>query len=250
MLYGAKLFLMTALVIAHRGASGEAPENTLAAFQRAIEANVDFVELDIHFSRDGEMMVIHDQTVDRTTSGQGKVSDLTRQEIQALDAGSWFSGEFRGEKVPTLEEVVELVKPTSVGLLIEIKKGSGLPQGFEERLTETIRRHELQSRVMIQSFDHDAVGAVKKADTSLAVAVLMDYSSPDPGSEARAVGAGTLALKSNLVTKEVVEQAHRSGLRLFVWTVNGVIDMRKMLTLGVDGIITDYPKRLHQTMDE
>lgn len=238
---------MISLVIAHRGASGEAPENTMAAFERAIEMKVDLIELDIHFSKDGEIMVIHDETVDRTTDGRGAIAEMTRNEVQALDAGSWFSPRFEGERVPTLSEVIELVKPTPVNLLIEIKQGRGLPHGFEKRLIQAIQEHNILSRVIVQSFNHAAVRKVKEENPSIATGALIDYRSPDPISEVKAAGAETLALKSSLVTREVIEKAHRNGLRVFVWTVNKLARIRKMLTLGVDGVITDYPSRVRRS---
>ncbi|MDA2930194.1 glycerophosphodiester phosphodiesterase [Acidobacteria bacterium AH-259-O06] len=240
-------FLMISLVIAHRGASGEAPENTMAAFERAIEMKVDLIELDIHFSKDGEIMVIHDETVDRTTDGRGAIAEMTRNEVQALDAGSWFSPRFEGERVPTLSEVIELVKPTPVNLLIEIKQGRGLPHGFEKRLIQAIQEHNILSRVIVQSFNHAAVRKVKEENPSIATGALIDYRSPDPVSEVKAAGAETLGLKSSLVTREVIEKAHRNGLRVFVWTVNKLARIRKMLTLGVDGVITDYPSRVRRS---
>ncbi|MDA2925906.1 glycerophosphodiester phosphodiesterase [Acidobacteria bacterium AH-259-G07] len=240
-------FLMISLVIAHRGASGEAPENTMAAFERAIEMKVDLIELDIHFSKDGEIMVIHDETVDRTTDGRGAIAEMTRNEVQALDAGSWFSPRFEGERAPTLSEVLELVKPTPVNLLIEIKQGRGLPHGFEKRLIQAIQEHNILSRVIVQSFNHAAVRKVKEENPSIATGALIDYRSPDPVSEVKAAGAETLGLKSSLVTREIIEKAHRNGLRVFVWTVNKLARIRKMLILGVDGVITDYPSRVRRS---
>jgi glycerophosphoryl diester phosphodiesterase len=234
------------LVIAHRGCSGRAPENTVAAFGLAIEMKVDLVELDVQFSNDKEIMVIHDETVQRTTNGRGEVAEMTREEIQQLDAGSWFSPRFKGRKVPTLAEVFQLVKPSRSDLLIEIKEGGSLPHNFEKTIVGVVQRYEMQNRVIVQSFSRAALGKTKQADPSLGIGLLIDYRSNNLVTEARAVGAETLVVKSNLIKGEIIEEAHRKGLRVFVWTVNRRAEIKKMLTLGVDGIITDYPERVHQ----
>lgn len=231
------------LLIAHRGASGEAPENTLAAFQRAIELKSDFVELDIQFYRAGKAVVIHDETVERTTNGRGRIAEMSLEEIRKLDAGSWFGAHFAGEKIPTLEDVIELVKPSSTQLLIEIKKGKDLPVGFAKTLVQVTRTHQMISRVIVQSFDHEAVQLVKTAEPSITTAAVIDYRSPDPVSQVKAAGAEILAIKWTLTTRNIVESAHQNGVRVFVWTVNQTENLQKMLALRVDGIITNYPAR-------
>ncbi len=231
------------LVIAHRGCSGEAPENTMIAFRTALAMKVDFIELDVRPSKDRVIMVIHDETVQRTTNGRGKVSGLTREETQRLDAGSWFSARFRGQKVPTLTEVLQFVKSFSCHLLIEIKEGESLPSSFERDVVLAVQRCEMQKRVILQSFDPGVVSRIRGEDPSLAVGLLIRQSGANWIADAQAVRAGTLVVKSRLITKEVIQQAHLHGLRVFVWSVNKASEIKKMLTLGVDGIITDYPDR-------
>lgn len=232
------------VIIAHRGASGEAPENTMAAFRRALEMEVDFLELDVQFSLDGQMVVIHDATLGRTTSGQGQVADATFEQIQDLDAGSWFSRRFKGEKVPTLTEVICLVKPTSCNLLVEFKADRKLPTDFEKTVARVIREYGMHSRVILQSLDHQAVQKIKREDPSIEVGALIDSRSPQPVVEAKALGASKLVLKSRFVGPELLSEAHQNDIGMFVWTVNSRGRIRRMLRLGVDGIISDYPDRV------
>ncbi|MEE8160636.1 MAG: glycerophosphodiester phosphodiesterase family protein [Acidobacteriota bacterium] len=229
------------LVIAHRGCSGEAPENTMIAFQKALEMKVDFIELDVRPSKDGKIMVIHDETLQRTTNGWGEVGGLTREEIQRLDAGSWLSARFRGERVPMLTEVLQLVKSSSCRLLIEIKEGEGLPSRFEREIVLAVQKCKMQKRVILQSFDPGAVSRIKGEDPFLAVGLLIRQLGADWIADAQAARAETLVVKSRLITQEVIQQAHLHDLRVFVWTVNKASEIKKMVRLGVDGIRTDYP---------
>ncbi len=121
-------------ILAHRGASAYAPENTMAAFKKAIEMNADGIELDVHLSKDGYIVIIHDERVDRTTDGKGEVKDFSLDELKKLDAGSWFSDEYKGEKIPTLEELLSLIKNTEIYLNIEIKAGYRVYPDIEEKL--------------------------------------------------------------------------------------------------------------------
>ncbi|MGH9341247.1 MAG: glycerophosphodiester phosphodiesterase [Acidobacteriota bacterium] len=239
-------FVMMALIIAHRGASGESPENTLAAVQRAIDLESDFVEIDIHYSGDGEMIVIHDATVERTTSGKGVVSEMTLADIKRLDAGSWFNSRFAEEKVPTLEEVLQLVRPSSSKLLIEIKEGNGLPEDFAGKLLGAIEEHGMQSRVIVQSFDHSAVKQVGAVATEIPTAALIGEETPDPVGETKAAGAEILAIRHTLATLELIKKTHDSGLRFFVWTVDDPATIRRMLEWGVDAVISNYPDRVRE----
>ncbi|MFQ5737859.1 MAG: glycerophosphodiester phosphodiesterase [Acidobacteriota bacterium] len=232
------------LVIAHRGASGEAPENTLAAFRRAVQLNVDLVELDVRFSRDRRVIVIHDETVQRTTTGHGAVAEMTLNDLRQLDCGSWFDQRFKGERIPTLEEVIAVVRPTPVQLLIEIKDRPAPPEGFETLILETLGRNGMQSRAILQSFDLRAVKELKQIEPSVAAAALLDRRSSDPVGEALEAGAETLAIKWKLLRPEIVEEAHRRGVQVYVWTVNKPKDIGRMRDFGVDGIISNYPQRI------
>jgi glycerophosphoryl diester phosphodiesterase len=244
--------------IAHRGASGKglAPENTLAAIEMAIEIGVDSVEIDIHLTADGHVAVIHDRTVDRTTNGAGPVDQMTLDELKRLDAGSWFSDEFAGERVPTLQEVLDLVGWRTL-LLIEAKT-----EEAAESAVTIIRSMRAQSRVVMQSFLGPAVRTINRLDRRIPTAFLMT------GSEAALrrrrgvvkrvlkLGANALALKYTAVTPDLVQMFLSRAMGFWVYTVDEPDVMSEMIEMGVGGIITNYPDRLNQvlavdeTMDE
>src|SRR5277367_2784856 len=168
----------TVLVIAHRGASGHAPENTLAAFKRAIALGATFIETDLQLSRDTRFVAIHDDTVNRTTNGHGKVHDLTLAELRRLDAGSWFGSEFTGERVPTLEEILEFAKKHDVVFYLELKPGGSW--GGEHALIGNLRESGEIARTVVISFDAAILAAVRKIEPTLMTGLLYDGQIEDP----------------------------------------------------------------------
>ncbi len=233
------------LVIAHRGASGVAPENTMAAFERAVEMGADMIELDVHATKDGQIVVIHDAVLDRTTTGSVRGSVVWRplEEIKTLDAGSWKGAEFAGEKVPTLHEVLSTFKGRTK-VLIEIKA-----KGIEDKVVEIIRETKTEDDVIIQSFDVEAVRRCRNLLPQVPAGVLFSapllFGKSSFGekviSTALDVNADFVAVDQGGVTPELVGMARENGLGVFVWTVNKTKDMTKMIQLGVDGIITNHP---------
>ena len=239
------------LVIAHRGFSAEAPENTLAAFRMARAAGADAVELDVTTSRDGEVVVLHDPKVDRTTNGRGKVAELTWKELRALDAGSWFDRRYAGERIPTLEEVLRLLGPTGLLINIEIKREAA--PGIEEKVSELVRRAGLSERVVVSSFDHPRVVRMREIAPRLVTAVLVGRASltgPSPAAAARGAGAPMLVAQHRALNPEAVKEARRLGLKVWAYTVDATKDMKRMLGLGVDGIVTNHPDRLRALLQE
>ncbi|RMG19208.1 MAG: glycerophosphodiester phosphodiesterase [Bacteroidetes bacterium] len=238
-------------VIAHRGASGYAPENTLAAVQKALDMGADMVEIDVHLSRDGEVVVIHDPTLERTTSGKGEVSNKTLTELRQLDAGLWFGEAFRGEKIPTLAEVLQLIDGKAT-LLIEIKKGTtGLYSGIEQKVIDQINAHQARSWSIIQSFEPEVVQNIHRLDTALELHKLITANLPVLPIHHDGRLHWTSAFSYDYVdainphfqplTRRFVNMAHKRGLKVFTYTVNEPSDMRAVRALGVDGIITNYP---------
>ncbi len=234
-------------VIAHRGCSGAAPENTLAAFQLAIERGCDLIELDIQFTRDLQPAVIHDPTLDRTTSGKGRVSQLSFREIRQWAAGSWFDSAFERERVPSLGQVLEQVRPSPVDLLIELKESDLLMQGCR-RVVEEILQAEMGSRCILQSFDLEAVRHLHGLAPGLRYAALYKTAPPDYVGGANRAGAGYLALSRKLASDVVIRDAHRDGIEVFVWTVDAPRQIRRMIDLGVDGIISNHPERVFREL--
>jgi glycerophosphoryl diester phosphodiesterase len=232
--------------IAHRGASGHAPENTMAAFRRAVELGARFIETDLQITRDARVIAIHDVTLDRTTSGKGQVHLLTLQEIRALDAGAWFgdrgAGSFSGERVPALEEILDFAKVHDVIFYLEIKSGSAW--GVEHAVVAALRDQNSSARVVILSFDPAALDSVHRLDSTLMTGFLCEHPSSDLVERTVRAGARQLVARGDLITPDVIEKAHHAGLQVAAWTINEPDQMRHLIATGVDGIITDYPDRL------
>lgn len=241
----------------HRGAAGLAPENTLAAFRKAIELGVDALEMDLHVTRDGELVVIHDETLDRTTDGRGSIGDLALEEVKRRDAGGKFAPAFRGEEIPTLQEVIELVNVSGdprIRLDLEIKFGKGeegKPEDFEERVLEVLRQTAFIGRVNVVSFHHPSLVKMKALEPKIRTGLLQRGQQPpqDPVGLVRQYQADYYSPRFRQVTAAMVAALHKAGIPIVPWTVNAEADMRGLMTLGVgtfagDGIATDFPDKL------
>lgn len=230
------------LAIAHRGASGYAPENTFAAFRRAVAQGVSFIETDLHLTRDAHFVAIHDETVDRTTNGHGAVNELTLAEVRRLDAGSWFASEFMSERIPTLQEILEFTKKNDVVFYLELK-----PSGFwggEHAMISALRDSGEIPRSVIISFDPAILAALRKIEPTLMTGLLHNGKIENPFEKAVEIGARQLAVRGDLVTPNFLQEARKRDLQVVCWTVNSPAHMRMLAAAGVDGIISDYPDRL------
>src|SRR6266403_759675 len=230
------------LVIAHRGASGHAPENTLAAFKKAVALGATFVETDLHLSRDAHFVAIHDATVNRTTNGQGAVHDMTLAELRRLDAGSWFGSEFAGERIPTIEEILEFAKKHDVVFYLELKPSGSW--GGEHALISALRESGEIARTVVISFDPAILAGVRKIEPTLMTGLLFDGQISDPLAKAIEIGARQIAVRGDLVSPRLLKEARQRDLQVVCWTVNHPGHMRLLVEAGVDGIISDYPDRL------
>jgi glycerophosphoryl diester phosphodiesterase len=230
------------LVIAHRGASGNAPENTWAAFRKAIALGASFIETDLQLSRDARFVAIHDATVNRTTNGQGAVHDMTLADLRKLDAGSWFGSEFAGERIPTLEEILEFSKKNDVVFYLEIKPGGSW--GGEHALIGSLRESGEIPRTVVISFDPSIVLNLRKIEPTLMTGLLYDGQIENPLDKAVAIGARQLVVRGDLVTPALISEAKKKDLQVVCWTVNHPAHMRLLAAAGVDGIMSDYPDRL------
>ncbi len=232
-------------VVGHRGASGHAPENTMAAFRRAVELGATFIETDLHISRDARLVAIHDATLERTTSGKGAVKDYTLAELQELDAGSWFHADFAGEKIPTLEELLEFAQEKDIGLFLEIKQESAW--GLEHGLVAALRAAKESDRVVVLSFSPGILRNVRRLDSTLMTGLLFEPSKSSGGNildTAREIGVRQVAPRVDLVTPELVDAAHKLDLQAVCWTANEPGLMQYAVAAGVDGVMTDFPDRL------
>lgn len=226
------------LNIAHRGASGDFPENTLGAFAAAIEAGAQMCELDAQLSADGVAVVIHDDTVDRTTDGRGAVASMSLTELRRLDAGGRFGARFAGARIPTLDEVLDLAKGRCA-LNVELKA-----EGVEAEVCRLVRAHDALADTIVSSFDWDSLAAARRIEPALALGVLADRRADAMLEAASRLGALSVNPRYDLVNAAMVKRAHESGLQLLVWTIDKPARMRRMIAMGVDGIMTNYPARL------
>ncbi len=248
------------LVHGHRGARAARPENTLAAFQYAIEAGADVLELDVAVTRDNVLVVSHDPAPNAgICSGPGParpIREMTLAELRRWDCGSKVNPAFPGQqlapgaRIPTLEEVLALARRGSFGFNIETKSFPDRPQltpapeEFARMLAGAVRRHKLERRVIVQSFDFRTLVAMKKIAPELRLAALWNSGPRDFVSIAREAGAGIVAPQFGLVTPEQVRAAHQAGLEVVPWTPNDPADWDRLIAAGVDAIITDDPAAL------
>ena len=230
------------LIIAHRGASGNAPENTLAAFRKAVALGATFIETDLQLSRDARFVAIHDATVNRTTNGQGAVHDMTLADLRKLDSGSWFGSEFAGERIPTLEEILEFSRKNDVVFYLEIKPGAAW--GGEHALIGALRESGEIPRAVVISFDAAIVLNLRKIEPTLMTGLLYDGQIENPLDKAVEIGARQVAVRGDLVTPALIAHAKKKDLQVVCWTVNHPAHMRMLAAAGVDGIMSDYPDRL------
>lgn len=238
------------LNIAHRGASGHAPENTLSAFKMAIEMGANMVELDIHQTQDRELVVIHDRSLKRTTGYRGSVGRLSLKALKDLDAGAWFGNRYQGEKIPTLQEVLDLIGPR-VKLNIEIKKGLRPYSGLEKRLLACLGGYGPKDQFLISCFDEAVLRRVRRLDHDIPIGYLFERDSPDriiP--KALELAAVSVHGPSQVVSERLIEQAHREGLKVYIYTINEKDEMRHWIGLGVDGLFTNYPDRLSEVLQD
>jgi len=226
------------LNIAHRGASGDFPENTLRSFDAAIAAGAAMCELDVQVTADGVLVVIHDDTLDRTTDGDGKVAAVRLAALQRLDAGRWRGPQFAGEHVPALREVFNLVNG-KCALNVELKAG-----GIAADVCELIREQHAEESILVSSFDWQALAEVQRIASEIKIGLLTDRRAGSAFEMATSMRAAAVNPRHDLVNREVCAEAHRRGLKIYAWTVDDSAEMVRLIDAGVDGIMTNYPARL------
>ncbi|WP_059172150.1 glycerophosphodiester phosphodiesterase [Bacillus sp. FJAT-27445] len=237
-------------IFAHRGSKGTHPENTLEAFREAIRLGVDGIELDVHLSKDGELVIIHDETVDRTTNGSGNVRDMTVEELKSLDAGSWFGWEFQGATIPTLDEVLALLKGTGIRLNVEIKSDVIPYKGIEKKVLEALARHSYKENAIISSFNHYSLKRVRELDAEVETAILFMEVLHEPWEYAKTIGAFGLHVHTPVAYTEMARTAADLGVPVRVFTVNKEKKMKELIEMGIETIMTDYPERALEIRSE
>ncbi|MHB8653858.1 MAG: glycerophosphodiester phosphodiesterase [Terriglobia bacterium] len=248
---------MRVLNIGHRGAAGEAPENTLAAFELALRQGADGIEFDVHLSSDGVPVVLHDARLERTSSGSGPVSAMPLAVLKRLDAGSWFnrryparaSHRYAGLKIPTLAEVLQWVAKRNCLAFLEIKQSKSRYPGIEEKVLEEIYRARVARLTTVISFNFPTLERIHQLD--LQIGLGLDFTRPLLAiRRARFIGANHLLPHWALATRRFIDRAHLAGHRVIVWDLNQPVLMRRKILDGVDGIITSYPARLAEVLNK
>jgi len=232
------------LMIAHRGASALCPENTLRAFIAATELGADMCEFDVRMTRDHEVVVIHDATVNRTTNGRGRVAAMNAEAIKRLDAGVRFGAEFRDEPIPTLAEVAAALGGRCgrrCGMDVELKE-----RGLESRVCDILRERGVIENAIVSSFDWDQLKIVAAQEPRLRLALLAQKAPAALLRAAVAMHALAIAPRSDIADDALCAEAHRLGLAVYVWTVDDAPTMRRLMAAGVDGIMTNNLERLRE----
>ncbi|MBI2119375.1 MAG: hypothetical protein HYT97_07090 [Elusimicrobia bacterium] len=241
-------------LIGHRGAMGHAPENTLASFICGQKLGADMLECDIHLSKDRKCVVMHDESVERTTNGHGQIRNLTASNIKRLDAGSWYSKKNVGERALLLEELLDWIKEQKsclgrpLGLAIEIKNEPIRYLDIEKVAIEIVKKKKMESRTIFISFDHGVVKRAKSLEPNIPTGILYREPLADTFKRAKELKVDAIFPRRHLITKTLVQNAHKHKLFVATWTVNEVKEMKKIFGIGIDAIATNFPDRLNRVL--
>ncbi|WP_326497923.1 glycerophosphodiester phosphodiesterase [Clostridium sp. ZS2-4] len=236
---------------AHRGASAYYPENTMLAFEKALELGATGIETDVQMTKDGVLILMHDELVNRTTTGRGFIKNYTYKEIRKLDAGSWFRGDFKNIKVPSLDELMDLLMDKNIQLNIELKNNIILYEELEEKVIQKIYKYNMQNKVIISSFNHYALEKCKEISPEIKIGLLYIAGLYEPEKYAKRLGAEALHPYFYAVNNdEIIKNIKKTGLMLNPYTVDEESYMKFFVDHGVDGIITNYPDKLNKILTE
>ncbi len=236
-------------ILGHRGAMGSAPENTLPSFKKAIEASADGVEFDVQLSADGVPVVIHDEKIDRTTDGEGPVNTLSASELEKLDAGSFFSSEFVDTKLPLLKDVLEVIQNMDI-INLELKNGNVRYEGMEEKVIKLTKEFGIFHKTIFSSFNHYSIKKIKDLEPEAKTGVLYMAGIYQPWEYAEKLGAEAIHPFYPAVVPDIVGECHKRDMAVNVFGVNEDEIIRKLLMMNVDAIITDYPARAREILNE
>jgi len=237
------------LVIAHRGANKYAPQNTISAFKKAYELGCDGFETDVHITKDGKIVICHNYTIDETSTGKGKVADMTLDELKSYDFGSYFSKQFEGTEIPTIDEFLSFVETTDISVLnIEIKSPRESETAIVRETIKAVKEHDLFDRLLISSFDPKLLVEAKRIDSKYKTGFLYSPKSPTLVQMiwrqlrfTKSIGCDAVHPHYVFVNKKFVEDAHNMGIKVNPWTVDDTFNIDRLLKIGCDGIITDLP---------
>lgn len=236
---------------AHRGASGYFPENTMLAFEKALPMGATGIETDVQMTKDGVLVLIHDETLDRTTNVTGFVKDYTYKELLKIDAGSHFSSEFKNVKIPALDELIQFAKDKNLQLNLELKNNIIQYPKIEEKVLDMIEKYKIKDRIIISSFNHYSMVKVKEIDKETKVGLLYSATLYHPENYGKALGVEALhPLYFAVDSEEIIQGIKAAGLMINPYTIDDEGDMRRFIDYGVDGIITDYPDKLSKLLHD
>ena len=227
--------------IAHRGFKGKYPENTLLSFKKAIEVGADGIEFDVQFTKDNEVVIIHDETLERTTDGVGYVKDYTLNEIKTFNASKCFEKEFGFNAIPTLEEYFIMVGNEDIISNIELKNSIFPYEGMEKKVCDLISRYNMESKVIISSFNHHSIMKVKEINKNIECGLLVASCIVNPGEYVKNLGIENFHPAAYGLTKDEVSTIQSYGIKVNAWLGNIDVDFSDLITTGVDAIISDYP---------
>ena len=230
--------------IAHRGWSEKYPENTILAFEKAIEVGCDGIEFDVQLTKDGHVVIIHDEDIRRTTNGMGLVKDYTLEEIQKFDASGKFKGYYGIHRIPTLEEYFETVKEHNLITNIELKTGMIMYEGIEEKVIQLIKQYRQEEQVIISSFNHYSIMECKKLAPHIKCGFLVGDGLYRPGKYTKERGVEYIHPRYQMLKDEVIDEIKMHGIKINTWTVNAENMMEELIRKGIEGIITDSPQKL------
>lgn len=236
------------LNIAHRGASGHAPENTLASFCLAMEFGADMIEFDLHRSSDGQLIVVHDRRLTRVGKKRWAVDKMTLKELKTIDVGSWFGRAYKGERIPTLRDVLKLARDR-IELNLEIKRGDRPYDMIEKPIIGMLKDYGMLEKSLISSFDYIYLENIREIEKEARIGLLVDRGVFAASlKKALSIGAETINLPVRMLNEDVIKMAKAEGLKLYVYAVDNETDMERHIEMGVDGIFTNYPDRLKKLL--
>ncbi|MGN1418464.1 MAG: glycerophosphodiester phosphodiesterase [Acutalibacteraceae bacterium] len=243
-----KEVVLVSKIFAHRGFSGKYPENTMLAFQKAVEIGVDGIELDVHLTKDNELVIIHDENIKRTCNGEGLVRDFTFEQLRKFDASAGFAGVYGFNAIPTLREYFELVKDTPVITNIELKTGIFEYPTIEKRVIDMIAEYGLEDRIILSSFNHYTVLRCKEINPAIKCGFLSESWLINYGKYTAENGVQCCHPIFCFLSEETVEEMHNAGCEINTWTVNEYEDIKRLSEMGVDALIGNYPDRMIEVL--